>query len=86
MTPARRSLIARCLRVARAHPVEIGVHALLWGGFIVMMATGEENGVGWFHQPEQSLWFPMVHGAIWNAVTFVGAGRRSFGACGNSRH
>jgi hypothetical protein len=59
----------------REHPVEPGIHLLIWGGVIVAFALGDENGIGWFHQPEQSLWWPMIIGAIWNAVTFLAAGR-----------
>jgi hypothetical protein len=71
----RRSSLAQWRRRLREHPVEPGVHLLIWVGIIVAVAVGKNNGIGWFHQPEQSLWWPMVIGAIWNAVTFLGAGR-----------
>jgi hypothetical protein len=47
---------------------------MLWSAFLVLMASGDSNGVGYFQQPRQSLVFPLVHGALWNAIAFLGVG------------
>jgi hypothetical protein len=62
------------LRALGRHPVECGVHVVLWSAIVVLMATGESNGVGWFQQPAHDLWFPLIIGALWNAFTFLAAG------------
>ncbi len=70
----RGQRIKQWCAAARRHPIELGAHAVLWGSFLVLMASGESNGVGYFHQPGQSLVFPLLHGALWNTVTFLAAG------------
>ena len=52
--------------------VEIGLNAPFWIGWIVLINAGTENGIGYFHQPGHDLLAPLVNGAIFNAVTFVG--------------
>lgn len=59
---------------ARKHPIELGAHAVIWGAFLVLMARGDSNGVGYFRQPGHSLIFPLLHGALWNMATFLAAG------------
>lgn len=50
--------------------VEIAINALLWIGWIVLINAGTENGIGYFHQPDQDLLVPLVNGAVFNAITF----------------
>lgn len=47
---------------------------MIWGAFLVLMARGDSNGVGYFRQPGHSLIFPLLHGALWNMATFLAAG------------
>ncbi len=51
--------------------IEIGANAVLWIGWIVMMNSGTENGIGYFHQPGHELLWPLINGALFNAVIFV---------------
>lgn len=57
------------------HPREWGAHLVCWTAFIVALGAGSQNGIGWFQQPNQSLWVPLIHGAAWNAATFLLVGR-----------
>lgn len=57
------------------HPREWGAHLVCWTAFIVALGAGSQNGIGWFQQPDQSLWVPLIHGAAWNAATFLLVGR-----------
>jgi LytTr DNA-binding domain len=66
--------VRRGWAAVRRHPIEVGMQVVLWAGFILLMANGESNGVGYFQQPGHSLLFPLLHGAVWNAVTFLAAG------------
>jgi hypothetical protein len=52
--------------------LEIAFHLVTWIGWIVLMDSGRENGIGYFHQPEVDLLAPLVHGALFNAVLFFG--------------
>ncbi len=74
MTPWSAPAIARALGTLKSQRVECGVHFLLWSAFLAVMGTGENNGIGWFQQPAHSLWFPLITGALWNALTFLAAG------------
>lgn len=67
--------LLQSLRAAvRDHPIELAAHLLLWGGYNALMISGDSNGVGYFHQPGHSLVFPMLHGTVWNAATFLAVG------------
>jgi len=46
---------------------------LLWSAVVVLMATGDRNGIGWFQQPQTDLWFPMISGVLWRALTSLAA-------------
>jgi hypothetical protein len=72
MQPGR--LIRGLGKAACRHPIELGVHLVLWSAFLVLMASGDSNGVGYFQQPRQSLVLPLLHGALWNAIAFLGVG------------
>ncbi len=50
------------------------LHGLVWGGIVVVLGSGERNGIGWFQQPRHSLWIPLLIGAGCNAAIFVLAG------------
>lgn len=50
--------------------MEVMINLLLWVGWIVWMISGTENGFGYFHQPGHSLFWPMINGALFNALTF----------------
>jgi hypothetical protein len=52
--------------------LEFSVNALIWIAWIVIMGSGTENGIGYFQQPRHDLWLPLIHGALWNAITFFG--------------
>lgn len=52
--------------------IEIAINALLWMGWIGLLNSGTENGIGYFHQPDQDLLVPLVNGSVFNAITFFG--------------
>jgi LytTr DNA-binding domain len=71
---ANRQIVRRAAAAVQGHRAEVAAHVLLWGAFIVLMASGDTNGVGYFQQPGDSLLFPLLHGAAWNAATFLVSG------------
>jgi DNA-binding LytR/AlgR family response regulator len=59
--------LARRLRAHRAGLVEFSVWTGLYAAFVIMVASGDTNGVGYFQQPQGiSLWAPLVLGGAVN--------------------
>src|SRR5215510_4804483 len=59
--------LAGRLRAHRAGLVELSVWTGLYAAFVIGVASGDTNGVGYFQQPEGiSLWAPLVLGGAVN--------------------
>lgn len=52
--------------------VEISINAAVWITWIIVMNSGTENGIGFFHQPGHNLLWPLLNGALFNAFLFLG--------------
>lgn len=51
--------------------LEIAINAVIWVAWILIMNSGSSNGIGYFQQPRHDLLVPLIHGAVFNALTFV---------------
>jgi DNA-binding LytR/AlgR family response regulator len=79
--------LARRLVAHRAGLVELSVWTSLYGAFVIAVAGGDTNGVGYFQQPQGiSLWAPLalggavnfwvIHAHAFQAMPHLLAGRR----------
>lgn len=59
---------------SRFHTVlllEWSINLFFWIGWILLINSGTENGIGYFHQPKHDLIWPLLYGALFNAITFT---------------
>lgn len=60
------------LRPLRGSVIELAVFAAVWIVVIFAMASGDQNGIGYFQAPRHNLLWPLVTGGLINFLIFVG--------------
>jgi len=60
------------LRHLRGSAIELIVFAAVWCAAIIAMASGDQNGIGYFQAPQHDLVWPLVAGGLINFAIFTG--------------